>query len=74
MGKGAERLRRSFNPLEILESENKRIVEDAGLIADAIVMPVPGSTDPHWDEAAKNIIEGVILHIATDTAYEGARD
>ena len=38
-------------------------VEDAVLITDALV--IPGSGDPHWDESARTIIEGVILEVAT---------
>ena len=30
--------------------------------------------DPHWDESAKNFIEGVILHVATEPRYAGRRN
>lgn len=62
----------SFNPMTMLTLKNKNIVEDAGLIADALV--VPGGGDVHWDESAKNFIEGVILHVATCPAYESRRN
>jgi type IV secretion system protein VirD4 len=29
-----------------------------------------GTKDPHWDESAKNFIEGVILQVATDPAFK----
>lgn len=64
--------RASFNPMGILTEDNRRhIVEDAGLIADALV--IPGGGDIHRDEIAKNLIEGLILHVATWPAYEGRR-
>jgi type IV secretion system protein VirD4 len=63
-------LRASYNPLSVLDIESETIIEDASLIADAIV--VQGKKDPHWDESAKNFIEGIILHVATDPAYESA--
>ena len=50
------------------------IIEDAGLIADALVITAAGSRDPHWDESAKNFIEALILHVATDPAYEASRN
>lgn len=62
----------SFNPMGILTPDNRHIVEDAGLIADALV--IPGGGDIHWDETAKNFIEGLILHVATWPAYEGRRN
>lgn len=62
----------SFNPMAILTLENKNIVEDAGLIADALVVQSGG--DIHWDESAKNFIEGVILHVATSPAYKNHRN
>lgn len=64
--------RAAFNPMTILTEDNKNIVEDAGLIADALVVPSGG--DVHWDESAKNFIEGVILHVATCPDYEGRRN
>ena len=56
-----------FNPLVILTPDSPTIMEDAGLIADALVVAgVMGSgQDPHWDESARNLIEGLILHVAT---------
>ena len=47
-------------------------VEDAVLITDALV--IPGSGDPHWDESARTIIEGVILEVATAERFEGRRN
>lgn len=63
--------RRNFNPLSLLHAHSETIIEDAGLIADALV--VAGGKDPHWDESAQNWIEGLLLHIATDPAFEGKR-
>jgi type IV secretion system protein VirD4 len=62
----------SYNPLSILRPDSPTLVEDAGLIADALV--IAGGTDPHWDDSARNFIEGAILHVATYPAYEGRRD
>ncbi len=63
-----------FNPLSILHEDSPTLIEDAGLISDALVMPAPGQKDPHWDESAKMFLEGVILHVATDPSYVGRRD
>jgi len=63
-----------FNPLSILTEDSATLLEDAGLIADSIVLPAPGAKDPHWDESAKQFLEGVILHVATSPAYAGRRD
>ncbi len=49
----------SFNPMTMLTIANKNIVEDAGLMADALV--VSGGGDVHWDESAKNFICWVIV-------------
>ncbi|HVB82282.1 MAG TPA: type IV secretory system conjugative DNA transfer family protein [Candidatus Binataceae bacterium] len=66
-------LRKAYNPLAVLKSGSPTIIEDAGLIADALVVRSGQEKDPHWDESAKNFIEGVILHVATDPRYEGRR-
>ena len=85
----AKDFRCSYNPLSILfppANENtpnglysaeqvklkKTAVEDAGLIADALV--IPGEGDTHWDDSARNLLEGLILHVATCPAYAMYRD
>jgi type IV secretion system protein VirD4 len=65
-------LRASYNPLDILSSDSPTCIEDAQLVADAIIVQDPGSKDPHWDESAKNFIEGIILHVVSDPAYKNA--
>lgn len=65
--------RAAFNPMTLLRYGKTRgpgtLVEDAGLIADALVVREPGAGDPHWDDSARNLIEGVILHVATAPKY-----
>jgi type IV secretion system protein VirD4 len=70
----AARMRGRYNPMSILTPDSPTLIEDAGLIADAIVVPADAQKDPHWDESARNIIEGVILHVATCPLYEGRRN
>ncbi len=74
-GVTADRLKEfrvGFNPLALLAIDSPSLVVDAGLVADALVIGSPGA-DPHWDESARNLIEGIILHVATYPAYEGKR-
>lgn len=63
-----------FNPLTILKEDSPTLIEDAGMIADALVVRSPGTKDPHWDESAKQFLEGVLLHVATSDAYGRKRD
>jgi type IV secretion system protein VirD4 len=72
--------RASFNPMRMLRYGDARrgtgsttIVEDAGLIADALVVRDEAARDSHWDDSARNFIEGVILHVATWPKYWRAR-
>lgn len=69
---GAAKFRARFNPMAMLYLNSPTIVEDAAIIADALV--IAGGKDPHWDESAKNFIEGLILHVATAIKYEGRRN
>jgi type IV secretion system protein VirD4 len=71
---GIAHLRKSYNPLAVLKPDSLTIIEDAGLIADALVVRSGQEKDPHWDESAKNFIEGVILHVATEPRYAGRRN
>ena len=62
----------SYNPLSILKPDSPTLVEDSGLISDALV--IAGGNDPHWDDSARNLIEGIVLHVATYPGYEGRRN
>lgn len=64
--------RKRYNPLAVLDPASPTIIEDTGMIADALVV-ASGAKDPHWDDSARNLIEGLILHAATDEAFEGQR-
>lgn len=57
-----------FNPLTILKLRSETLLEDAGLIADALIVS-RSERDPHWDESAKQFLEGVILHVGTWPDY-----
>ena len=67
------RFHATWNPLTLLKRQNPTLVEDAGLIADALIV-AGGERDTHWDESARAWIEGLILHIATWPAYDGRRN
>lgn len=57
----------AYNPMTLLHRGSRWIIEDAGLIADALIVPSGG--DSHWDDSARNFLEGVILHVASSTLY-----
>jgi len=63
-------LRAAYNPMAVLRTDSNTIIEDANLIADAIIVQPPQGKDPHWDDSARDFLEGVILHVATCAAYE----
>jgi type IV secretion system protein VirD4 len=54
----------AFNPLDGLDEDGPDLAEDVALLADALVYDLPGQTgDAHWNEEAKALIAGVILHV-----------
>jgi type IV secretion system protein VirD4 len=54
----------SFNPLTELDPDSLDVAEDAASLADALVYDSPGEAgDAHWNEEAKALITGFILHI-----------
>ncbi|QYZ64672.1 MAG: type IV secretory system conjugative DNA transfer family protein [Gammaproteobacteria bacterium (ex Lamellibrachia satsuma)] len=64
----------SYNPMAVLSLDSPTIIEDASLIAEAMVVQAIGQKDLHWDESAKNFIEGIILYVASDPQFEGGRN
>ncbi|WP_231737580.1 type IV secretory system conjugative DNA transfer family protein [Caulobacter sp. CCH5-E12] len=54
----------AFNPLDALAPDSLDLAEDAALLADALVYDPPGQAgDAHWNEEAKALIAGLILHV-----------
>lgn len=62
----------SFNPLAHLDPTSIDVAEDAALIADALIYDSPGHAgEAHWNEEAKALIAGVILHVVTVAPASG---
>jgi len=56
----------AFNPLAGLDPASPDLAEDAATLADALVYDPPGEAgEVHWNEEAKALIAGLILHIVT---------
>lgn len=66
-------LRGRFNPLDALAADKDETIDEAGRIADAIVVVHEGN-DPFWDESARSMVKGLILHVLTAPEYEGRRN
>ncbi|SIS99261.1 type IV secretion system protein VirD4 [Roseivivax lentus] len=61
-----------FNPLDWLELGDVDAVENAMLLADALVQK-DSHADSFWSEEAKALLQGLILYVAFDEAFEGQR-
>jgi type IV secretion system protein VirD4 len=66
-------LKARYNPLDIIDIEGDLAVADAGRIAAAIVIR-DNKNDPYWEEAARNLVKGLILHVLTWWTFEGMRN
>lgn len=70
-----EEYRARFNPLDAIDPEDDEAVDEAGRIADAlVVVQEKGGSDPFWDESARSFVRGIILHVLTDPFYEDRRN
>lgn len=68
------RPRSAVNPLDGLNAGGIDVAEDVGMLADALVVDEPGmSGDAHWNEEAKALIAGLLLHMLAVEA-PGERD
>jgi len=52
-----------FNPLASLKPEAPGFVADASALADALI--VTDAKEPHWGEAARALVSGIIMHLAS---------
>ncbi|NIJ18319.1 type IV secretory system conjugative DNA transfer family protein [Sphingobium vermicomposti] len=54
----------AFNPLDRIDPNGLDLADDAMTLADALVYDAPGEAgEAHWNEEAKALIAGLILHI-----------
>lgn len=61
----------AFNPLGDLDPDGLDAAEDAAGLADALVYDPPGEAgEAHWNEEAKALIAGILLHVAADEGRE----
>jgi len=56
----------AFNPLDRIDPQGLDLADDCMTLADALVHDAPGEAgEAHWNEEAKALIAGVLLHIVT---------
>ena len=53
---------RRFNPLAELDLNDREIVEQIGLVADALVIPGKGG-DAFWDISARSLLGGLVAYV-----------
>ena len=66
-------LKARYNPLDAIDPESDFAVDDAGRVAAALVV-VENRNDPYWEEAARNLIKGLILHVLSAPYLRGRRN
>jgi type IV secretion system protein VirD4 len=49
----------SYNPLDELNPKSETFIDDAGLVADALI--IDGKGDAHWTDSARTLILAIIL-------------
>ena len=67
-------LKSRFNPLDTIDPNSSMAVDDARRMAACIVISDGPSKDKFFDDAALDLIQGVILHVLTDKDFEGKRN
>lgn len=58
-------LRTTFNPFDLIDARRDDAIDLAAAIGDAL-MVAGDDRDVHWTESARQIIEGLILHVAAN--------
>lgn len=57
-----DEVRGELNPIDWIDPESRDAIDDAGALADSIIVP-GNQKEPHWDESARAFIKGVLLFI-----------
>jgi type IV secretory pathway TraG/TraD family ATPase VirD4 len=66
-------LKARFNPLDVIDPESDLAVDDAGRIAAAIIVR-ESKNDPFWEDAARGLVKGLILHVLTFRVFKDIRN
>lgn len=60
-----------FNPLDLVDTSSHDAIDDARLLADLLVIPEGhGRDEAFWNEEARGILTGLILHVAAHAPRE----
>jgi len=68
-----DKLKARYNPLDAIDPNSDYAVDDANRVAASLVV-VENRNDPYWEEAARNLIKGLILHVLTALPFDGRRN
>jgi type IV secretion system protein VirD4 len=62
----------AYNPLDLVDAEGPDATDDARLLADMLVLPEgkEGGDQPFWNEEARGLLTGLILHVASSPRPE----
>lgn len=66
-------LRGQFNPMDALDPQGEETVDEAAVIADALIVISEGEAK-YWDESGRSMLKGLILHVLTADEFEGERN
>jgi type IV secretory pathway TraG/TraD family ATPase VirD4 len=69
----ASSLKAPFNPLDVIDPDGDLAVDDAGRIAAAIIVR-ESKNDPFWEDAARSLMKGLILHVLTFPSFKDIRN
>ncbi len=58
----------SFNPLNTLDPNSGEAVDEAARLADAMII-TGQSKEPFWEESARELVKGIILHVITTERF-----
>ncbi len=61
-------LKACFNPMDALSADREELVSDAARIAEALII-LEDSKEPFFEQAARGLLKGLILHVATSGQY-----
>lgn len=58
-----------FNWLDRLDPNDADVVSESAMLADMIIIPDPKG-EAHWDDTARNLLQGILVHVAASAPPE----
>lgn len=69
-----DKYRACFNPLDAIDPDSPSCIDDVKKIVESLIVIPSDAKEPFWQNSARDMLRGLILHVLSDPGFEGRRN